>query len=87
MARPNFTPDHAVHLVVGSLVKLAGIKTPLLVTSVPSRSVYVVSGPRGDFAIADCGTHWLRGSTRRGSLPREIRIEWTRAPLASVEAA
>lgn len=74
---------NTTQITAGSLVKIAGVNAPVLVVEVLEGGFYAVSGPRGDFAIVNCGTHWLRGAMRRAAAPREIIIEWTKAPVAA----
>ncbi len=76
-------------LTVGTLVKFAGVKEPLLVTEkcAEAEHCYMVAGPRGAFMITDCITHWVRWplpAGRRNRLtpaPREVKIEWTKLPV------
>jgi hypothetical protein len=73
------TEAQAASIVLGSLIKIEGAKTPLVVTEVHD-SCFVLAGSRGDFAITNCRTHWVRWPIDRYAQLREIRIEWVKAP-------
>lgn len=73
-------------LTTGTLLKLSNVKGPVVVTAIhPESDSYTVNGPRGEFLITDCGTHWVRWPLPKGPFasasPRECAVEWTRAPV------
>ena len=76
----------AAQLTPGTLLKLEGVKAAVVVVSVEGWNV-TVNGPRGEFLLTDCGTHWVRwpipnGSFRNAS-PRECRIVSATAPVVA----
>lgn len=78
-----------IELAPGTLVKIEGVKAPVVVTVKHTDSnSYTVSGPRGEFLLTDCGTHWVRwplanGPFARSASPRECRIE-SAVPMTAV---
>jgi hypothetical protein len=70
-------------IVVGSLVKLEGVRAPAIVVDVDGDK-FTLSGPRGEFLLTKCPTHWVRWPVVTGpfrtSSPRECKVEWVKAP-------
>ena len=70
----------------GTLVQIEGVKASVMVVSVDGDNV-TVSGPRGEFLLTDCGSHWVRwplanGPFARSAAPRECRILSAIVPVA-----
>ncbi len=78
--KPMNNVIRSTQLTPGTILTLSGVKAPVVVVSVEGWNV-TVNGPRGEFLLNDCGSHWVRwplpsGPFARSASPRECTIEY-----------